>query len=432
MKQFLYVAPALSLLVAGCSQVVSNPAKGEMDEDGFYYTDAGWEFSEWEAPVFYRADFFDSLKTLPPPKQNTMPFTNVNMVYLNKISELTYEGHFFINFGDEVHNVLLSFDKTSGEPPLLAPLFFYIDEDDELGLESRQLVEPIEYKERLYYPLDTSILDMEDTWHHFQLYNRDGTPYPDSIKNVTATDKVWETYPLDFYINIIVAGKYAGTSDGASIEELAKKIQDRINKALNPGGVSVKGVNILYAEDNPLVGDNFNSAEKVVLERYAPKNAIDSLALWPGHEGEINFILGYYIDEDNDDGTMTGGFSDCPGNIYNDETQDYATSIAIVTHGIYNNRKETFSSTQIANTAVHELGHFFGLEHTTEYGGTLFDNYTDTPECSEMESPSFNINKCPDIHYLMFPRGTLDWQYTTFTPQQMDVIRMYLTMNRHK
>lgn len=428
----LFFLLSLSLLAAGCSQVVSNPAKGELDDDGFYYTDVDWVFSEWTLPEYFHAEFFDSVKYLPPPEENIIPIPDDGwwLVELNETSSKIYGG-FFIGSEDGVARYMLSMDKVDGEPPLLAPTADYYAEEEPM-MEITALIEPIEYEDRLFYPIESSILDTSFVFSRIRLYNRDGTPYRDTVDNVLVVDSKQETYSLEFSANIILAGKYMGTSDGASLEELVEKIRDRLNKALNPGGVNVKELNILYAKDHPRAADAFPESEQFVVDRDASLDALDLLAKWPGHEGEISFVLGYYVQDDSDEDGAVAGFSASPGAIYNGDSDSFADIIVISSH-IKNGRwNEDLSSTGVANTAIHELGHFFGLSHTTEFGGYAFDNLDDTPECPDLQNSEQRMNRCPDRHYLMFPKEPLDWEYSTFTPQQMDVIRQYLSMHQHK
>jgi hypothetical protein len=53
---------------------------------------------------------------------------------------------------------------------------------------------------------------------------------------------------------------------------------------------------------------------------------------------------------------------------------------------------------------LHEAGHFFGLNHTTEFGAGLADPLADTPRCETLsiDEPS-TLQACPDRMNLMFP-----------------------------
>lgn len=49
---------------------------------------------------------------------------------------------------------------------------------------------------------------------------------------------------------------------------------------------------------------------------------------------------------------------------------------------------------------LHEMGHFFGLNHTSEFSGDEWDPLDDTPACSTLPR---NLLACPDFDNLMFP-----------------------------
>lgn len=55
-------------------------------------------------------------------------------------------------------------------------------------------------------------------------------------------------------------------------------------------------------------------------------------------------------------------------------------------------------------TILHEAGHFFGLNHTTELSGGFSDPLADTPKCEKIAADDpFSLRDCPDKLNVMFP-----------------------------
>jgi hypothetical protein len=75
-----------------------------------------------------------------------------------------------------------------------------------------------------------------------------------------------------------------------------------------------------------------------------------------------------------------------------------------------------------ATTIVHELGHFAGLEHSTEFGGEA-DSLTDTPACTDMSKSG--LATCPDHDNLMFPSVNLAdaVEAVAVSPTQAAIVR---------
>ncbi len=57
-------------------------------------------------------------------------------------------------------------------------------------------------------------------------------------------------------------------------------------------------------------------------------------------------------------------------------------------------------------TMIHEAGHFFGLNHTTEFDGESSDPLSDTPVCETISRD--RLYECPDRTNIMFPAGAID------------------------
>lgn len=446
-RTFLFVAQLVlfSLLAVGCSQTASGPST---DDDiwslaqEIEYRDGNWKFEDWNFSLNGRQDYFE-LANYTDPEEGKFLFDSSSNRF---VSVNTWEsiipqyGNFLFGPVEKSQEFMISLDKPDDQNYLLGLTNRYqrYDEDTEyLDYVYRvvRVIEPIEDGNRLYFPLGSVLFDYleegSSVYKMVQLYHEDGSLYTGPLKNIVVAGADAKGYPLEFNVNLVVAGKYNGTSDGLSAEKLADKILERLNRAMNPGGITVRKINVLYAKDHPAVGDEFPESEKIVITRASGgmHGSLDSLAHYSGHEGEINIVLGYYIVDEIGGSETVGGFSPLMGHIYNGEEDDqmyYSDDcVFIVTHGLKG--EYHFSSDMIASTALHELGHFFGMNHTTDASG--FDDYDDTPECTNYAR---DYRVCPDRHYVMFPTGVSDWEYSTFTPQQMDVVRYYLALNPHK
>lgn len=75
---------------------------------------------------------------------------------------------------------------------------------------------------------------------------------------------------------------------------------------------------------------------------------------------------------------------------------------------------------QDALTMLHEAGHFFGLNHTSEFSGDLFDPLEDTPECPALGRQDYY--SCGDRWNIMFPAGPIAGP-PTLSPKQVRVFQ---------
>ena len=441
---FVALLAFFSVFVVGCSQVASGSSIDDdiwMRTDEIEYRDGDWKFEKWNSSLSSLRGYFDSGKyTVPEEGKFSFGRNSNRLVTVNSWEPgIPQYGNFSFGPVENSQGYLVCFDKPDNQKYLLGFVeeSYLYDENFESFEEVQKVIrviEPIEKGNRLYFPLESDLFeDVNDGSYDLkmvQLYYENGSLYKGALKNIVVASTDGKDYPLSFNVNLIVAGSYRGTKDDLSEEELADKILFRLNRAMNPGGITVKKVNVLYAKDHPVVGSEFPDSKDVIFKRTSGGHGLlDSLAHWPGHEGEINFVLGYYIIDEIGGSESVGGFSPLSGHIYNglEEDQLYFSNdyISMATHALKGEFQH--SSDMIASTALHELGHFFGMKHTSDEGG--FDDYGDTPECMNY---GHNSDSCPDRHYVMFPIGVNDWEYSTFTPQQMDAARYYLTWTPHK
>lgn len=77
---------------------------------------------------------------------------------------------------------------------------------------------------------------------------------------------------------------------------------------------------------------------------------------------------------------------------------------------------------QDAVNLLHEVGHFFGLNHTTELDGGDADPLSDTPVCEKISRFPEDLMQCPDRTNVMFAAGALEGP-VTLSPSQKRVYR---------
>ena len=213
----------VSLLAVGCSQVVSNPYGDEVDESGMYYVEGDWTFAPWDSSALFKASFFDSVKYSVLPEAEYGTFLSGKSVFKNAMLSEQDSGKLIIVKKEGVSRTLLSFDKVEGEQPLLG---LYVKEpvDEEHDFRIEKLIKKKKKNGRTYYPIDTSVFDLSDYTLYAQLYNSEGSWFKGKVKNIFLTDENAKIYPLEISVNLIIAGKYMGTTDNASVDELAEAI----------------------------------------------------------------------------------------------------------------------------------------------------------------------------------------------------------------
>jgi hypothetical protein len=118
-------------------------------------------------------------------------------------------------------------------------------------------------------------------------------------------------------------------------------------------------------------------------------DAANRLATAPHASAQI--ILTNRLDPDDNGGQISGITNCMPGAVGVPSTTCSAVIVAL---------RDGAPAWEDASVIVHELGHFVGLHHTTEFEGTT-DELTDTAACTNTTKSA--LASCPDRANLMFP-----------------------------
>ena|GEM_PF-3399697 len=141
-------------------------------------------------------------------------------------------------------------------------------------------------------------------------------------------------------------------------------------------------------------------------------SAIDSLrqTAMGNDDRTVNlFVIGAFDD------SILGIAGGIPGPIGH---QGYPTSGVVVAMEPHLDGNGDVDATYMAQTIVHEIGHYIGLYHTTEGSGSTWDPLSDTPQCT-MSSPT--PSGCADGGNIMFWTGGPGDDQSTLSPQQANV-----------
>lgn len=134
----------------------------------------------------------------------------------------------------------------------------------------------------------------------------------------------------------------------------------------------------------------------------------------------LQVLLTNWIEGRTEDHTINGASPSIPGS---------AGVFGRNTSGIIVVRSDDFEESALR--MLHETGHFFGLNHTVEFDGTLgTDPLADTPSCASHPqlvagdpfTPPLEVRRqCPDATNVMFAGGPVT-EPVRFTPSQLRVL----------
>jgi hypothetical protein len=296
----------------------------------------------------------------------------------------------------------------------------------------------------------------------------DGQYFPGRVKNISFTGT--GSYSDSLTINLIAVGAIEKTLDGKNVEELAGEMLRSFRKKYF--GITIDTIHVRYAHEHPTLGNRYPQNKPWVAGVNSEDFFVSELTGWPedGLRNALSIVLVHSIGEND-----IMGFSRLFSGILGAGKEGSVVIGENVRRS--SGEMEPLSSKNIAMTAVHETGHFFGLRHTSatrrdlnqvallDDGSTFSvgdmsnveDGLTDTPFCKYvlesglyrqaeeqdvvrgdiyyLKRPNYlaksAIYSCPDLENVMFPLTVEEDIEVSFTKQQMELVRSSLMIIPH-
>ena len=284
----------------------------------------------------------------------------------------------------------------------------------------------------------------------------DGEYYKGKVNNIRFQG--FGSYSDHLSINLIVVGSMVNTLDGKNIDELASYMLKLFREKYY--GITIDTLYVRYAHNHPTLGPYYPGDQPWVAGISSEDMFVSELAGWPedGLRNALNIVLVHSIKNKD-----VMGYSHIFSGILGAGKQ---SSVVIGEYVKRGNGYELLSSYNIIITALHETGHFFGLRHTSstkrdlgllddvedddgviEDLSNVEDGLKDTPFCDVFSSPrntlykssegaddyalELDLHSCPDKYNIMFPVTLDKVGVTSFSEQQMEIVRSSLMIFPH-
>lgn len=202
-----------------------------------------------------------------------------------------------------------------------------------------------------------------------------------------SADGVFHGGALDIVIHVPNGVRFDAETLTVAKAETSKALKGRIDGFF-------AGVKSLYGLDRGTVQFREIAAKFITIQTDQALAEASMTAKGDPKEQALHFVL----TNDLMDGRALGTTSGIPG----------AATLSGTTRSIVAIRDAEQGAEQDALTMLHEGGHFFGLNHTSEFENYGHDPLGDTPECTNtsLSTPEV-LYDCPDSSYLMFAAGPL-------------------------
>ena len=212
-------------------------------------------------------------------------------------------------------------------------------------------------------------------------------------------------------INVYLAGVPGINAANAGNSATIQQMLDVVDEVYAPSGVSIDEVRFFDASEQGAIESRTEVAELIATSTAPGPSATEKL-------GVNVFLVGALDFPPPEDGVLgiSQGIPGPPG-LHGTIASGIILTGEFLAAGTLTD--PTAGASFTGSVLAHEMGHYLGLFHTSETGGSSFDPISDTPECDIItDSPG----ACPDVSNIMFPLANPAASF--LSPMQGQVLRL--------